>query len=195
MNPSSNEEKSMTRHSFLPVAASAVALLFCAVLPGCVTYHLGSMLPPDIRTVYVPTCRNQTSEPFLEQDVTSALMAAIQMDGSLKLVSDEEHADAVLYVNIYDFLMEPVGYESGSGNTVEEYRMTLVTSIVLQRTSNGAVVVESPMVKGWEDFDFTGDLTSSKAVALRPAADDLGRRIVNEIVMYWPESSDPDPAP
>ena len=36
------------------------------------------------------------------------------------------------------------------------------------------------------DFDFTGDLTSSKAVALRPTADDLGRRIVSAIVQYWP---------
>lgn len=169
------------------------ALLCCALLSGCVTYHLGSMLPSDVRTVFVPTCQNMTTEPFLEQDVTSALMAAIQMDGSLKLVPDEKDADVVLNVVIRDFTLDPVGYESGSANTVEEYRMTLVASIVLQRTSNGAVVVESPNVKGWEDFDFTGDLTSSKAVALRPAAEDLGRRIVNEIVMYWPESSDPAP--
>jgi len=29
-------------------------------------------------------------------------------------------------------------------------------------------------------------MTSSKAVALQPAANDLGRRIVNKIVQYWP---------
>jgi len=173
-----------------PLAAALLAAAFCGVaLSGCVTYQLGSMLPPDIHTVYVPTCQNKTTEPFIEQDVTSALMSTIQMDGSLKIVADEKDADAVLTVVIRDFLLDPVSYESGSANTTEEYRMKIIAAFVLQRTSDRSVVVESPAVEGWEDFEFTGDLTSSKAVALRPAAEDLGRRIVNELVMFWPDSA------
>ena len=59
-------------------------------------------------------------------------------------------------------------------------------SIVTHDIPDNSVVAESPAVAGWYDFDFTGDLTSSKAVALRPTADDLGRRIVSAIVQYWP---------
>ena len=166
--------------------AAAVAAALAWAASGCTTYYLGSMLPGDVRTVFVPTCRNQTTEPFLEQDVTSALMAALQTDGSLK-VAGEKEADTVLRVTITGFALDPVAYESGTSNTTEEYRMTLTASYVLTRRADGTVVAEGTSVKGWEDFDFTGDLTSSKAVALRPAAEDLGRRIVNALVMYWPE--------
>ena len=161
---------------------AALALPFAS---GCVGYTVGSMLPGDIRSVYVPTCRNQTSEPFIEQDVTSALIAAIQMDGSLRVAAEEE-ADATLEVVLTGFHLDPVAYESGSSNTAEEYRMTLEARYMLQRNADGTVVAEGARVRGWEDFDFTGDLTSSKAVALRPAAEDLGRRLVNALVMYWP---------
>lgn len=172
----------MTRRAWMAVLAAAVA---AAGTWGCAGYKVGSMLPADVRTVWVPTVQNKTQEPFLEQDVTSALMAALQMDGSLK-VAEEKDADAVLRVTVTGFRLDPVAYESGTSNTTEEYRMTLTASYVLQRTEDGTVVAESSAVRGWEDFDFTGDLTSSKAVALRPAAEDLGRRIVDAIVMYWP---------
>ena len=64
--------------------------------------------------------------------------------------------------------------------------MSIKASFALIRQSDRSVVVESPSVTGWYDFDFAGDMTSSKAVALRPAAEDLGRRIVGQIVQYWP---------
>jgi len=60
-----------------------LALLLSA--SGCVQYRLSSMLPPDVRTVYMPTCDNQTREPLIEQDVTQAILSQIQMDGSLRL--------------------------------------------------------------------------------------------------------------
>lgn len=173
----------MKRNGIL-AAAAAAALAWAA--GGCTTYYLGSMLPGDVRTVFVPTCRNQTTEPFIEQDVTGALMASLQADGSLK-VAGEKEADTVLQVTVTGFSLDPVSYESGTSNTAEEYRMTLTAGYVLTRRSDGTVVAEGTGVKGWEDFDFTGDLTSSKAVALGPAAEDLGRRIVNALVMYWPE--------
>lgn len=169
----------------LKFAALATAIL--AMAPACVHYHLGSMLPPDIRTVYVPTVQNQTDEPFLEQDTTSAIISQIQMDGSLKVVP-ESQADAVLDVVLTRFWINAISYVYGS--TAKEYRMNLKASIVLRRRSDNSVILESPAIEGWSDFEFTGDLTSSKAVALRPTAEDLGRRIINKVVMYWPEHAE-----
>ena len=169
--------------------AAALAAALLASAPACVHYRLGSMLPADIQTVCVPTVKNNTDEPFLEQDATSAIIAQLQMDGSLKVVS-EDQADAVLTVVLTRFWLDPVSYVSGTSSTANEYRMNLSASIVLSRRSDKSVVLESPTVTGWSDFDFTGDITSSKAIALRPTADDLGRRIVNELVQYWPEHDD-----
>lgn len=162
--------------------AAALLLLLAA---GCANYQLGSMLPADIRTVYVPTCKNQTAEPLIEQDVTRAILSQIQMDGSLR-VAAEDNADVVLDITLTKFWLDPVAYESNSSSTANQYRMSIKASFVLRRRGDGSVVVDSPSVTGWYDFDFAGDMTSSKNIALRPAAEDLGRRIVSQIVQYWP---------
>ncbi len=162
--------------------AAALLLLLAA---GCANYQLGSMLPADIRTVYVPTCKNQTAEPLIEQDVTRAILSQIQMDGSLR-VAAEDNADVVLDIVLTKFWLDPVAYESNSSSTANQYRMSIKASFVLRRRADGSVVVDSPSVTGWYDFDFAGDMTSSKNIALRPAAEDLGRRIVSQIVQYWP---------
>lgn len=174
---------------FPRIASALAAAAILASSPACVHYRLGSMLPADIKTVAVPTVKNHTEEPFLEQDATSAVISQIQMDGSLKVVA-EEQADAILDVVLTRFWLVPVSYASGSPSTTREYRMNLSASIVLRRRSDKAVIVESPAIVGWTDFEFTGDLTSSKSVALRPTADDLGRRIVDALVQYWPENAD-----
>lgn len=169
--------------------AAALASLLLAAAPGCVHYHLGSMLPPDIQTVFVPTVENQTTEPFLEQDVTSAVISQIQMDGSLK-IADEDKADTILEIVLSRFWLVPVSYVSKAASSANEYRMNITASIVLRRLSDDSIVLESPSITGHEDFEYTGDITSAKAIALRPTAEDLGRRIVNELVMYWPEHDD-----
>lgn len=165
--------------------ALSVAALLLLPSAGCVNYRLGSMLPPDVATVYMPTCVNKTSEPLIEQDVTREILSEIQMDGSLR-VAGADVADAILDVTLIKFWLDPVAYVSGQSSTANQYRMNIRASFVLRRRADNSVVVESPGLVGWYDFDFTGDMTSSKAAALRPAAKDLGRRIVDSIVQYWP---------
>ncbi len=151
---------------------------------GCASYRLGSMLPDDIQTVYMPTCINETTEPMIEQDVTSAILSQIQMDGSLRVVS-KDVADTILDVTLTKFWLDPVAYVEGQSSTANQYRMNIRASFVLRKRVDNSVVAESPGVTGWYDFNFAGDMTSSKNIALRPTADDLGRRIVNGIVQYW----------
>lgn len=165
--------------------APAAAVLLLLLSSGCASYRLGSMLPDDIRTVYMPTCENQTAEPQIEQDVTAAILSQIQLDGSLKVRAEDE-ADTLLEVTLIRFWLDPVAYEKEEASTANQYRLSIRASFVLRRRADNTVVAESPGITGWYDFEFAGDMTSSKNVALRPAADDLGRRIINRIVQYWP---------
>ncbi len=169
------------KYRLLPLLASLLILAGT----GCVRYQLGSMLPDDIRTVHMPTCVNMTDEPLIEQDVTRAILAQIQMDGSLR-IADADSADAILDVSLVRFWLDPVSYESGHSSTVNQYQMNIQAAFVLRRRGDNSVVVEAPNLTGWHVFDFAGDMTSSKSVALRPTAEDLGRRIVTRIVQYWP---------
>lgn len=151
---------------------------------GCAGYRLGSMLPPDIKTVYVPTFVNKTTEPQLEVDTTQALVEELQRDGSLRVVN-EDQADAVLNVTLRRYVIEPVSYRGDSRTSAKEYRIVLNAAIVLTRRGAGTVVVDHPDVRGEYVFPVAGDLTSSKLRGLPSAADDLAHNIVEKVVEVW----------
>ena len=160
--------------------------LACAglLLNGCAGYRLGSMLPKDIATVYVPTFINATTEPQLEVETTRALIAAVQRDGSLRVVNQEQ-ADTVLTVTLKGYNLSPVSYRTDQRTAAREYRITLYASFLMTRRVSSAVVAESPRVIGEGVFPVTGDLTTSKIRGLPVAADDLARRIVQQMVEVW----------
>ncbi len=160
----------------------------CAVamisMTGCVGYQLGSMLPPDINTVYVPTFENNTDEPLLEVNTTRAITQEIQRDGSLRIAGSED-ADAVLEVTLIDFRLSPVAYDRDRRARAEEYRLIITADILMTRQTTGEVIVESPGVWGEADFLLVGDLTTSKQTAIPRASQDLARQIVTRMVETW----------
>lgn len=162
----------------------AAGLVLALVASGCVGYQLGSMLPPDIQTVHIPTFVNDTEEPLIEVEATRAAVRAIQRDGSLRLAG-EETADAVLLVTLTDFRLQPLAFGLERRAAAEEYRMYLTATYELQRRTTGEVIVGSPRIRGESTFFFTGDLTSAKLDALPEAAEDLGRQIITEAVEMW----------
>jgi len=170
------------RALLLALAAGALA----AVLPGCVGYRLGSMLPADIRTVYVQPVVNRTDEPLIEVEATRAAIREIQIDGSLKVVNNKAEADAWLNVVLTGYNLTPIAYQQNQATATEEYKLVLTASMLLTRRRNGEVVVEAPRISGQTTFVLAGDLTSSKNAALPEAASDLGRRIVAGMVEAWP---------
>jgi outer membrane lipopolysaccharide assembly protein LptE/RlpB len=150
---------------------------------GCAGYRLGSMLPADIKTVYVPTFVNKTAEPQLEVETTQSLIEELQRDGSLRVVN-EDQADAVLKVTLRSYKIEPVAYRSDERTSAREYRIVMHAGIVLTRR-NGSVVVDAPAVRGENVFQMVGDLSSSKLTGLPAAADDLAHNIVEKVVEVW----------
>ncbi|MEX2606899.1 MAG: LptE family protein [Kiritimatiellia bacterium] len=151
---------------------------------GCVGYQLGTMLPDDIQSVYVPTVQNQTQEPLLENDVTGSVLSAIQRDGSLK-IEVEDQADAVLYVVITDFSLEPLSFSQTNRDRPNEYRLILRARAEMVRRSTGEVLVRDDKLQGRSTFTLAGDLTSGKLLGLPGAADDLARRISATITEAW----------
>lgn len=168
----------MKRTSLLALLAASVALA------GCTGYRLGSMLPPDIRTVHVPSFINETSEPLLEIECHRAVIEALQRDGSLR-ITDEEAADAILRVRLHEYRLEPVVFDSRDASNVRQYRTKLAAAMTLTRKADGKVIVERPSVRGEGVFNVAGDLSSSKRTGLPAAAADLARNIVQQMVEAW----------
>lgn len=151
---------------------------------GCAGYRLGSMLPADIKSVYVPSFVNETSEPLIEAECQRAVIEALQRDGSLRL-ANEEDADAVLRVRLREYRLEPVVFDARDRSNVRQYRIKLSAAMVMSRQTTGEVIVERPSVRGEGVFNVTGDLSSSKLTGLPVAAADLARNIVQQMVEAW----------
>ena len=155
-------------------------------LSGCAGYRLGSMLPPDIKTVYIPTFVNKTKEPQLEVETTAAVREEIQKDGSLQLANENE-ADSILDVTLINFTLDPVSYRKESSNltAARQYRMTITVSYTLRRRSDDSIASESPALSGDYVFELIGDLSSSKLRGLPNASADLAHKIVERLVETW----------
>lgn len=159
-------------------------LIWSAVGCGCVGYRLGSMLPPDIKTVYVPTFVNRSSEPLLEVQTTAATISEIQRDGSLR-ISDEAHSDATLTVRLISYNLQPIAYNDTRTTSAENYRAVLTASFVLTDNRDGKVLAQSGKVIGESLFALSGDLSSSKRRVLPDVSKDLAETIVARMVEAW----------
>ena len=172
-----------TDWSRMLMALAGVALLALG-MSGCVGYRVGSMLPPDIATVYVPTFVNRTSEPQIEVEATRAAIAEFQKDGSLRVV-DPETADAILEVTMTGYEASPLSYDDDNRTSANEYRLTLTVSIVLKRRATDEILTEAVGIQGESTFRIAGDFTSSKQTGLPKAAKDLAHDIVEKVVEAW----------
>jgi len=155
------------------------------MLSGCTGYRVGSMLPGDIKTVFIPTFVNQTTEPLIENDATQATIERIQQDGSL-IVTDESEADAILTVVLTEYDLVPVSYRKDIRTAAQQYRVFIRGKMEMRRTKDQSVVVESPRIEGKYVFDVVGDLSSSKLDANPSVSEDLAKNIVQLMVEYWP---------
>jgi hypothetical protein len=160
-------------------------LLVCAVgLMGCAGYRLGSSLPPDIKTVYVPTFENQTGEPLLETEVTRAVIQEFQRDGTLTCVTRED-ADIHVAGVLRRFDLNPLAYDDETRRAANEYRMHVYASIVVTHGDSEQVLLRANNVEGRDDFVLAGDLGSAKRDNLPQVARDLARQVVGRVVEFW----------
>lgn len=166
--------------------APILGLLLAAVsLTGCVGYRLGSMLPPDIRSVYVPMFVNETTEPLIEDEATRAAIKEFQKDGSLQVAGTPEEADALLKVTLVGYDLSPLTYDITKKTAANEYRLTLTAALVMTRAKGGDVLAESPNVQGESTFVVSGDFTSSKQRGLPVACQDLAHDLIETVVETW----------
>lgn len=163
-------------------------------LSGC-GYTARSMVNPEFRNIYIEPFENaidifseesqdnffRSYFPLLERDITNKVIERFIFDGNLK-VTKPEKADIILSGKVLRYQRDAVRYEDIDEDDVEEYRISLIVSLVLKRAETGKIV--------WEEPSFVGDSTyfvnrTSEAAAVRKAIDDLAVRVVERLVEDW----------
>lgn len=117
-------------------------LLFvtCLVLWGCgYTFQgSGSVLPSDVKRVYVPFVENNSSEPGLATVMTEALRDSFERYGVVRIVDSAAQADAVLRAKILSVKSDTQTSTSNT-DTALQNQLVLRLAAELRRTS-GAVL-------------------------------------------------------
>lgn len=155
------------------VLASALLLL-----GGC-GYSLRGSLPGHIRTVAIPIFVNKTQQPAVENLLTRAVVDAFVTSGRLKVVRPEQ-ADSILEGEITGYQLTSLSFDPRVN--VREYRLTVTLNLQFKDAKNNALLWRQEGVQEKADFRVQGQVSatiSSEESALRTAAVDIGRAIVN----------------
>lgn len=156
----------------------SVIILCCMFLSSC-GYRIGSLLPPDLKTIAVPMFENRTPEPQLESLVTNAVIKEIIADGTLK-VTDRENADLILSGQVIDYRREPLRFTKDV--VTEEYRLIIAVKARLIDLRRNKVMWETDRIQGDTTFFVRTSLPASEQAALPKALRDLAHHIVEKIV-------------
>ena len=164
-------------------------LMLVASVLGC-GYTQKSVLPRDIKTIYVDTVKNKISidtvyayEPGLEMKITQAIIRRLNQDGNLRVVSNKEQADAVLETDLTKF--EQGGLRFSSLESVEEYRMFVVVAARLLDAKNAETIWTEPEFSGDAEYFVSSIRSISRSEAADRAVDRLARNLVDRVVEDW----------
>jgi len=163
------------------VLALAVAMsLAVGLLGGCSSDYgwRRSSVPADVRTVYVPTFRNESDVMELGIIASRQILREFQREGTFKIRSEE---DAVLEVQgvIAESHAGVTAHNrrSGSRKTSYVFSATAVVSVIDKRSNK--ILVNNKRFVGQTVFTTGGDLATGKRDATGRLMEDLARQVVD----------------
>lgn len=155
-------------------------LSLIVLLAGCGYHtpgHSDSWVGGDARILYLQLFDNQTSEPYLENYLTDALVAELGRSRLIELTEDLERADALLVGEVKSFTSNALAY--GASDQITDYRATLKVSARLLNNRGDEVLWQKNMQRS---EDYLG--TSNKNLQLegeRLAAREAAKRLAEDM--------------
>ena len=159
-----------------------LAALALAVAAGGCGYTLQGNLPDHLKTVSVPVFKNQTTEPGAENTITAAVINAFTTNGRLKVVS-VDRADRILDGEVTGYQVQSLTYDSKLN--LRSYRLTVTMNVRFRDLRRTELIWQQDALVENVAFDVAGqvsDTISREEGAVKQAALEIGRRIVNRAV-------------
>lgn len=122
----------------------SVACLLLLFLSGCgYTFQgSGSVLPPDVKKIYIPLVENNSTQSGLTTVFTESLRERFERYGVVTVVDDISEADAVLKTRILK-VQRQTGAVNGASDSAIQLDGKMQLAAELRRTS-GAVLWKNP---------------------------------------------------
>ncbi len=175
--------------------------LITVLISSC-GYNNKVQIPYDIKTIYIPTVKNQIPieemaiyTPGMEVDMTNAVISRFIEDGTLKVVSRPENADATMNIYLRDYWQE--GTRFTNLESVEEYRLFVKAFVQLKDNRSGKNLVHEEDFRGKTSYfrQFSKDATRTGNTrepisevlpqATQRAIEDFAHNVVDLVTEAW----------
>jgi outer membrane lipopolysaccharide assembly protein LptE/RlpB len=145
----------MQNKFFYIVAAIVLALLSVLASCGYRFTPVGGVVPEGMKTIAVPVFINGTNEPFVDTELTQAVVDEFLFDGRLKVVS-LERADIVLRGKVIKFDLAALSYTADSH--VQQYMVNMSVNVSIEDAKSKKIL--------WQEEGLSSVFVSSYPVAL-----------------------------
>ena len=164
---------------------AVVLLLPLVLVPSC-GYALegrGSFLPPHIIRIGVPTFKNLTTQPGLEEVITAEIYSEFLGRGNFKLSADSTGVDAVLEGEIasYNYIPRAIDAEG----IATSYLILITANITFTDLIEDKVLWEQRNFHFQSEYQLSqegADLVTQEAESIKRAAEDFAKSVVSTIL-------------
>ncbi len=155
-----------------------ISLVLVLFVSSC-GYHIsgtGGIVPEGVKTISVPVFFNATNEPYVDVEVTQAVVEEFMTDGRLKVVGLEE-AEIALRGKIVKYEAIPLSYNPQS--YVQQYRVRLVVDAKLEDLRTKKILWQEKGIESNFIAEYAvtiGDIRSTKIAkdaGLKKASQDI----------------------
>ncbi len=168
----------MTR--FVLVVTLALLNLGC----GYHTAGHAAQLPESVRTIAVPTFKNETLTYRIDQMLTASVVREFTTRTRYRITSDPGgDADAVLRGTVLSTAATPLTYDTASGRAASV--MIVVSMRVVLSDRAGKVLYQNPAYLFREQYEVSQDLASffeEDSPAFRRLSQDFARTLVSNVL-------------
>lgn len=164
-----------------------LALVTVAALVGCRSpYSWTSDVPQKLRTVAVPTFRNESDVTELGVLAATQILREFQREGTFKIARPDDAAVEVQGV-ITDVYVTSNGGDVRTGNRTTDCSLMMRAEVSVVERVNGRVLVDNKVYTANTTF-IAGpiDLLTAERDASRRLAEDLAAQVVDDVLaVQW----------
>ena len=158
------------------LALAALAAVICA---GCANYSWKPSVPAEMRTVSVPTFRNESSVTGLGSSITTQTLREFQREGTYKIRPAGESAIEIQGI-VRDSDSRAVAYARKTGERNREYRLHATAIVSFIDKKSGKVLVDNRKYTATTSFLAGDDILTGERDATGRLAEDFARQIVDD---------------
>ncbi len=172
--------------SFRRSALAALLSIAALLQLGCGYHTAGhaAQLPPDIKTIAVPSFKNETLTYRIDQMLTASVVREFTTRTRYHIVSDSsDDADATLRGTVLSTAVSPLTYDTNSGRAASVLVVVSMKVVMIDR--QGKVLYQNPAYLFREQYEVSQDLATffeEDSPAFRRLSQDFARTLVSNVL-------------